>query len=185
MDDEPPIKRAKTDTVNSEMFIRKERMFIKLQKLFEDQIELFLKPHELPNAIICCDEEMRTKLMDISERIIRMPMYSSAKLHDVYMGLIFTFYSLLGEQTEDAFDTHFFYGKAFDARIPNKIFLDLTIGDITEADGTNLSQYVRKMLLGLNGGKRRKWKKGRGKTRRTTGRQKTKRRNVKKTRRKY
>ena len=183
MDDEPPRKRAKTNEVSdssgndTRLRLSKERMFIGVENLFKKDV---LKESKESEAILCCDEEMRAKLMDIAERIIKLPKYRSVKLHDVYMALIFTFYSLLGEQTEDVFDTEFFYGKAFNALDPHNIFLDLTTGDIEEADGTNLSQVVRRMLLGLNGGKRRKRtlrSRRRTKTRRTkTRRRKTMRR---------
>ena len=56
---------------------------------------------------------------------------------------------------EDAFGTEFLLGKGFNPRLPYELFLELTIGDLMEENGTNLSQNIRRSLLGFNGGKKR------------------------------
>lgn len=155
MEGDPPRKRTRAYRESLELHEKKERTFISLQKLFEKQIRDFFEPSELPNVIVCCDEEMRNKLMEFAERINKIPKYRSEKIHDIYMALIFTFYSLLGEQTEDAFGTEFLIGKGFNPRLPYELFLELTIGDLMEENGTNLSQNIRRSLLGFNGGKKR------------------------------
>jgi hypothetical protein len=62
---------------------------------------------------------------------------------------------MLGEQIDDVFDTGFIKKYTKNPTLVEHLFIDLTTKDILEADGTNLSSFVRKMLLGLHGGKRR------------------------------
>ena len=161
-----------------------------LKQILFKSIEQFYKRETLRyipemEAILCCDDDIRTKLINVGDRIKKLSEYKDIKHQDLYLTLLFTFYAMLGEQINYVFDTKFLKTYSKNPVLVEQLFIDLTARDLMEPDGTNLSSFVRRMLLGLNGGKRRKWKKGRGKTRRTTGRQKTKRRNVKKTRRKY
>ncbi len=141
------------------------------QRLFKS-IEQFYKRETLryipePNAILCCDDEMRNKLIRVGDRIIRIPAYNSIEYQDLYLTLIFTFYAMLGEQIDDIYDTKFLKAYAKNPALVEQLFIDLTAKDILEADGTNLSSFVRKMLLGLNGGKRRKGKSRKRKTSKT------------------
>jgi hypothetical protein len=149
------------------------------QKLFKS-IEKFFKRNTLRNipeheAILCCDDEMRNKLIMAGDRIIRIPAYRSIEHQDLYLTLIFTFYAMLGEQIDDIYDTMFLKRNAKNPALVEQLFIDLTTKDMLEADGTNLSSFVRKMLLGLHGGKRRRKRKSKSKKRKTTCKKQTKR----------
>lgn len=131
----------------------KQKLFKSIEKGYKQRT---LREIPETHAILCCDDEMRNKLIEVGERIKRIGTYASIDYRDLYLTLLFTFYAMLGEQIDDIYDTGFLKRNAKNPTLVEHLFIDLTTKDILEADGTNLSSFVRKMLLGLHGGKRRR-----------------------------
>lgn len=99
----------------------------------------------------------------MAENIKRVPEFATLSDRDIYIVLIFTFYSLrLNEQTRDWLNTGFLKTNLVNKELGNKLFLDIATNDIT-LDGQNFSSAIRRYILGLHGGnktlKRRKKRK--------------------------
>lgn len=137
--------------------------FHEVEKLFTDE---FYKRNSTTNQIngnICCDEVDQRSIKVMAENIKRVPEFATLSDRDIYIVLIFTFYSLrLNEQTRDWLNTGFLNTNLVNKVLGNKLFLDITTNDIT-LDGQNFYSAIRCYILGLHGGnktlKRRKKRK--------------------------
>jgi len=137
--------------------------FHEVEKIFTDE---FYKRNSTTNQIngnICCNEVAKRSIKVMAENIKRVPEFATLSDRDIYIVLIFTFYSLrLNEQTRDWLNTGFLKTNLVNKELGNKLFLDIATNDIT-LDGQNFSSAIRRYILGLHGGnktlKRRKKRK--------------------------
>lgn len=149
----------------------KQNLFKSIEQFYKRETLRYIPEME---AILCCDDDIRTKLINVGDRIKKISEYKDIKHQDLYLTLLFTFYAMLGEQINYVFDTKFLKTYSKNPVLVEQLFIDLTARDLMEPDGTNLSSFVRRMLLGLNGGKRKRRvnrRKRKGRTRRLIKRQ--------------
>lgn len=136
------------DNTTDKKIIRENQMtFGTVEKLFRDEISNH--PRYEQNTVICCDEEHENELIQLAYRIKLTQPYNDLSDRDLYLTLIFIYYSLLGEQTEDIFTLDFLQKNAINKHLVQQLYLQLTTGDIIETTGRNLSQDVRRGFLGF------------------------------------
>lgn len=107
----------------------------------------------------CCNEREKHMIQIYASKIHELTKYKPLSLFDIYLTLIFAYYSLhLMEQTEDWLRTYDLEN-ANNKELSNKLYKDITIGDIIDGEGNNLSSEIRRAFMGfrpsLRGGKRR------------------------------
>ena len=137
---------------DSQINKQKKHSFMTVEKLFRDSLskKLSNRPHLERESLICCSDEDETVLMTMGDRIHQIPPYDTLSFYDIYLTMIFIYYTLLGEQTEDYFTIAFFNKYANDKKLVQDLYLKLTTGDIIEpTSGTNLSSFVRQTFFGL------------------------------------
>lgn len=162
---------------NTQFLNRKqqENNFQTIEKIFRDQISKYPDIERTIN--ICCDDDIESSFIDLGERIKRTYPYDTLSNSDLYLTLIYIYYSLVaGEQTEDIFDINFLRYYAINKDLVQDLYLKITTGDIIESNGRNLSRDIRRGLLGFFpvGGKN-KIKRRRKKTNRKSHNKKKKR----------
>ena len=146
-------------TINNTDFLQKQYIFGTVEKIFKRHIGKY--PKTEINGVICCDEEQENEMITLADRIKLISPYNNLTNYDLYLTLIFIYYSLLEEQANDVFKTRFLMFYAMNKPLVRDLFFKLTTGDIIESDGNNLSQTVRRGYMGFEriGGKKNKHKK--------------------------
>ena len=155
-----------------------------VEKLFTDQ--LYTRPGMTASisqySNICCDENDETDIIRMGERIKRIPEFASLSFREVYIVLVYIYYSLrLNEQIKDWLPLNFLQEKLLNNQLALKLFIDITTGDIM-INGENFSSYVRRYILGMRmrGGKKRNRSKRNKRKRNKSKRNKTKKYTAKK-----
>lgn len=101
------------------------------------------------NVSLCCNEGEEDAIIYIAKIIKEIQQYEKLSFRDIFLTLIFTYYSLsLNEQSKDWLDTGFLQGKASNKKLVYDLFYDITIGNIIVND-SNLSSYIRRSMFGL------------------------------------
>jgi hypothetical protein len=92
---------------------------------------------------ICCNDSETEFIMKYGD--ILSEKYPKVELNDIYVALIFTYYSLnLGEQTTDYLDLADLRDKCVDYNKVKKIFIMLTTSD------KSIASAVRRHFFGMN-----------------------------------
>ena len=60
------------------------------------------------------------------------------------------------EQTRDWLRTYDLEEVSIDSYTVNELYRDITIGDIIDSEGNNLSKEIRRSFMGLRGGKKKR-----------------------------
>ncbi len=127
--------------------IEKNNIFLIVEQLFTDEISLYLNEYIITTSI-CFNVQYKEDLIALGDRIQLVFPYNLLGNYDLYLTLIFIYYSLLGEPGEDIF-TGFFNRYAYNYSLVTELYFQLTTGELIEANGNNLSQYTRRRLLGF------------------------------------
>ena len=118
------------------------------------------------NLNICCDDSDRTDIIRMGERIKTMPEFASLSFRQIYIVLVFIYYSLrLNEQPKDWLPLKFLPEKLLYNQLALKLFIDITIGDIM-INGQNFSSAVRRHAIGMRGGKSKRNRRKRNRSKR-------------------
>ncbi len=149
-----------------------ERANNKFLVLFDERIR---QEHQ-PDFNVCCNEQEKHMIQSFAEEIHKTTKYRQLSFYDLYLTLIFTYYSLhLMEQTED-------WLRSYDLvdymrnELVKELYKDITTGKLLDINNNNLSKEIRRAFMGLRGGKRNKRRKT-IKKRKSNKRRKSKRRN--------
>jgi len=131
--------------------------FMKVEKLFTD--ELYRNTESQTDLNFCCDEDDEKNIIAITNHIKQTPEFSILSERDIFIVLIFIYYSLrFNEQTEDWLDIKFLENNLQNKELGNQLYLQITTGDIM-INGTNLSSAIRRYIMELNGGQKSKHRK--------------------------
>jgi hypothetical protein len=83
-----------------------DETFLQVEQLFTD--EIYRQTPAQTGLNFCCDEENQTNMIEMARVIKQVQPYSELSYRDIFIALIFTYYSLLfNEQTEDWLRTTF------------------------------------------------------------------------------
>ena len=167
-----PMKIDNTQFLNRK---QQENNFQTIEKIFRDQISKYPDIERTIN--ICCDDDIESSFIDLGERIKRTSPYNTLSDHDLYLTLIYIYYSLVaGEQTEDIFNIKFLQLYAINKDLVQDLYLKITTGDIIESNGINLSSAIRRGFFRFPSlGGKNKIKRRRKKTNRKSHNKKKKR----------
>jgi hypothetical protein len=128
--------------------------FAEVQDLFTN--EMNRKTHSQRDLNLCCDDHDEENMINMANTIIQIPEFSGLSLSDIFIVLIFIYYSLrFNEQTEDWLNTEFLINNLQNKELGNQLYLQITTGDIM-FNGVNLSSSIRRYIMELNGGKKSK-----------------------------
>lgn len=131
----------------------REKSFRDAENIILQKFARRISPQRRNNFNVCCDENEKQMIQIFADKIRAIPEYSFVSLFDIYLTLIFTYYSLhLMEQTRDWLRT-FDLEEAIDSYTVNELYRDITIGDIIDENGNNISSEIRRAFMGLRGGK--------------------------------
>ena len=133
--------------------------FMKVEKLFTD--ELYRNTKSQTDLNFCCDKDDEKNIIEITTHIKQTPDFSILSERDIFIVLIFIYYSLrFNEQTEDWLDINFLDSNLQNKELGNQLYLQITTGDIM-VNGENLSSAIRRYIMELNGGQKSKHRKTR------------------------
>jgi hypothetical protein len=171
----------------------KKRTFLEVERLFKSEMRYY--PAWLTGTFnICCDETEQRDIIEIGDTIKTIPQFSSLSFRNIYLVLIYVYYSLnLNEQSTDWLNMKFLsdnveYDEDEDededdedyedednknVKLCKKLYYAITTGDIMIND-INLSSRLRRKIMGMPMRAGRKTKRNRRKLNKTK-RYKTKR----------
>jgi len=144
----------------------KKNIFAEAEDIFKKEIQRLLKTgywtsEEITN--ICCNEEERVNIMHIADIIKNISPYDTLSYKDMYMTIIYTYYSLnLNEQTKDWLENKVLSKNTSQPELCDNLYLAITTGDL-EYKGVNLSSKIRRGMMGLRGGKKTRMRRRRHK----------------------
>ena len=127
---------------------QKYNIFLLVEKLFKDEISLY-KDEYINSICVCYDIQNKQDVIKIGDKLKEIFPYSILGNYDLYLTLIFIYYSLLSEPGEEIFEGWFLNSHALNNMVVNKLYFILTTGDLIETNGDNLSKCVRRYFLGL------------------------------------
>ena len=133
-----------------------ERTFRQVETYFSDQIYKHVSRVILEKQNICCEEkEIHDFLLPIALTLKRAFPEMTDK--DICITIIYTYYALnLNEQTEDFMNNKIYKNYADNPARVEQLYLEITTQNIM-FENRDLSSAIRRyMLLGHNGGKKRK-----------------------------
>ena len=130
----------------------KSIIFLDIEKLFVRQ---FYKKNYLPYQEklylnVCCDENDEADIIMISDIIKNYTKYKDLSIRDVYLVIIYIYYSLrMNEPTEDWLTFKFLEKNAIYFEGAKKLYFDITFGDIIIED-INFSSKVRRYVMEMD-----------------------------------
>jgi len=109
---------------------------------------------ELPD--FCCDRSVRIELLTFAEEL--KAKFPDISKKDIYLSLLFSYYALgLLEHTQQHFLLHYdLYPLGDDQSAIVFLTNGIMAGDIHDETGVNISKKIRRMALGMSGGKKKK-----------------------------
>jgi hypothetical protein len=132
----------------------KEKDFYDAESVFLSLFFDRVGPNGRRNFNRCCNEKEKEMIQKYADKIHKLTIFKPLSFFDIYLTLIFAYYSLhLMEQTEDWLRTYDLKN-AKNQNLSNKLYKDVTIGDIIDSEGKNLSSEIRRKFMGLRGGKK-------------------------------
>lgn len=136
----------------------KEDDFVKANKKFLVLFDERVSEQRQPEFNVCCNEQEKHMIQSYAEEIHNTIKYKQLSFYDIYLTLIFTYYSLhLMEQTEDWLRTYDLVDYMRN-QLVKQLYKELTTGNLLDNDGNNISSKIRRAFMGLRGGKRNKRK---------------------------
>jgi hypothetical protein len=134
----------------------KKDIFLKVEKQFTDELHSKVEAMLSKELSFCCDEVDEESMINMADIIKGIPKYSILSFRDIYFVLIYIYYSLrFNEQTEDWLDINFLQRNVLNKPLALDLYYNITTGDII-ANGQNLSSAIRRYVLEIRGGKKRK-----------------------------
>ena len=131
--------------------IDKPKLFSEVEKLFVEEIHKCRMKYQI-HLNICCEEQDEKNILRIADELQSHKEFSDLSLKDIYLVLIYTYYSLrFNEQTTDWLTMSFLRRHATDYERVRSLYFQITIGNIT-SNGKNLSSMLRKFIMGMRGG---------------------------------
>ena len=122
-------------------YTEKREIFNEVRDRFSEVISETHWPEEKVN--ICCNDSETEFIMKYGD--ILSEKYPKVELNDIYVALIFTYYSLnLGEQTTDHLDLADLRDQCVDYNKVKKIFIMLTTSD------KSIASAVRRHFFGMD-----------------------------------
>jgi hypothetical protein len=138
--------------------IDKPKLFSEVERLFVEEIHKCRMKYQI-HSNICCEEQDEKNIIMIADELKSHKEFSDISLKDIYLVLIYTYYSLrLNEQTIDWLRMSFLRRHASDYERVRSLYFQITIGNIT-SNGKNLSSMLRKFIMGMRGGVTKKYRK--------------------------
>ena len=144
--------------------------FSEVEKLFTDEIYKNKEKHtnDFNNKIevtYCCSEHDKLNIFIMSNFIKQLSDFSGLSDRDIFIIVIFIFYSLrYSEQNEDLLNVNFLESNLETKNLGIRLFNEITTGDIT-LNGINVSSTIRRYIMGFpenpHGGQKRKSRKSR------------------------
>lgn len=134
--------------VRTTEYTQKYNIFLLVEQIFKDEIALY-RDEYINSISICYNVQNKKNVIEIADRIKLIFPYNMLGNYDLYLTLIFIYYSLLGEPSEELFSGGFIMNYACNCKLVTELYFALTTGELIENNGNNLSQYVRKYFLGL------------------------------------
>ena len=102
------------------------------------------------NLNICCDNKDEAFINECVSHIQPLEKYSELSYIDTVFVLIFIFYALrYNEQTEDWLNTNFLTLNLTNRKLGYNLFMDITIGNLLDDNGENISSIIRKHIMGI------------------------------------
>ena len=129
----------------------KSIIFLDVEKLFIRQFyrKNCLPYHEHLNFNICFDEHDESDIISISDIIKNYTDFTDLSLRDIYLVVIYIYYSLrMNEPTEDWLTFKFLEKNAIYFQSVKKLYFDITFGDIFIED-LNFSSTIRRFIMGI------------------------------------
>jgi hypothetical protein len=158
-------KYKKNKSSSSSLYLspnKKSDLFLKVEKLFTDELyrksdiyDKYAKKNKNPfstNFNFCCTDEDERDMIIMGDMIKTHPKYKSLGYREIYLVLIYVYYSLrYNEQTEDWLRMSFL---KYHMTQPNfnkakELYIDITVRDIM-VNGENLSVKIRRFIMGLD-----------------------------------
>jgi hypothetical protein len=134
--------------VHTTNYTIKHNIFVIVENIFKDEISSYLD--EYINSIsICYSIQNKTDVIEIGDKFQQIFPYNTLGNYDLYLTLIFIYYSLLAEPGEEIFTGSFFTRYAYNYILVTELYFVLTTGELFDNNGHNLSQIVRKYFLGI------------------------------------
>lgn len=146
--------------------IVRERDFERAEQFFLEKFAKRVDARRRNIFNVCCNEQEKQMIKEFANKIKNIVEYSFVSLFDLYLTLIFAYYSLhLMEQTQDWLRTYDLDEGVIDSYTVNELYREITIGDLIDSEGNNLSSQIRRAFMGLRGGKRSRKKTKKSKSR--------------------
>jgi len=146
--------------------IVRERDFERAEQFFLEKFAKRVDARRRNIFNVCCNEQEKQMIKEFANKIKNIVEYSFVSLFDLYLTLIFAYYSLhLMEQTKDWLRTYDLDEGVIDSYTVNELYREITIGDLIDSEGNNLSSQIRRAFMGLRGGKRSRKKTKKSKSR--------------------
>jgi hypothetical protein len=107
---------------------------------------------------LCCDEATEAEIIEFGDLIKTIPKFSDLKLFEIYIALLFTYYSL---RYNEPINFEWLYSKEFfpmfdgilNVKRIKDLLYDITMGDINI--NINLSSKIRRAAMEMKGGKKK------------------------------
>jgi hypothetical protein len=134
--------------IHATNYTQKYEIFLLVEKIFKDEISLYKKEY-IETISMCYSIQNKQDIIKIGDKIKEIFPYNILGNYDLYLTLIFIYYSLLSEPGEEIFEGWFLNEHALNNMIVTNLYFVLTTGDLIEINGDNLSKSVRRYFLGL------------------------------------
>ena len=132
-------------------------------QLFIDHKNYMMELMKTKDLNGCCTKTDQFNILTLY-RLLLQTEYSDLYTSDIFVVLIYTYYSLTyNEQTEDWLDITFMKENTSNFPRSKQLYLAITTGKILMADGIDLASHIRQVILGLNRFSYKGGKKGRDK----------------------
>ena len=123
----------------------------------------------------CCDDNDERNIMIMTQYIKQVDTFQSLEDRDIFIVLIFLYYSLrYNDQTEDWLKTSFLMRHLKNKELGKALYLSIATGSII-LNGGDLASAIRKFILEIPSGGRKKSKKRKSKKRKSKKRKSKKR----------
>ena len=139
----------------------KKDIFLEVKGKFTDELHSKVPHMFRQNLNFCCDEVDETSMINMGDIIKGIQEYSTLSFRDIYFVLIYIYYSLrFNEQTEDWLRIKFLQRNLVNKPLALDLYSNITTGDII-VNGNNISSAIRRYVLEMRGGIKKKTKKTR------------------------
>jgi hypothetical protein len=154
----------------------KKTTFLEAERLFKTELRYY--PQWLRGTFqVCCTPEEQKDIIETGDIIKTIHEFSTLSFSDIYLVLIYVHYSLdINEQSNDWLDMSFLENNTEDPELCQTLYLKITTGDIMIND-RNLSSDLRKKIMGMLGGRRKRNKSKRNKSKRNKSKRNKSKRN--------